>query len=230
MNDDSSGARAGKWSVPQMVNCIAFGTEPGQSPATVVADTGPFLSPEIMDALEARAAGNPRSWPKRGAYLNYPLWPTEKWCSRKVQPNFSAAHFHANVETWMRQTGSPAPKLLAHARAEQSRYEAELRAHDEQQAALAAALDKLNAAAASSKLKLRGRPSKTPHFPCSPPLRQAIPSEYFDEPRGVSFDGKFGIHYNRTCWDWLHAPGPFFYNCEGYAAEVIRVFGLSPVR
>ena len=103
-----------------------------------------------------------------------------------------------------------------------------MKGQDAQQAALAVALDKLNAAAGSSKFVLRGRPSKSGEPPRSPPLRQPIPPEYFDDPRGINFDGTFSIRYDRTGWDWLHDPGPFFYDCQGDAAEVRRVFGSGP--
>lgn len=209
------------WTVPEAVNWIAFRTEPDMAPATIFADPGTarFTSPEIMGALKARAAGDPRSWPPKGVCPRHPTWPQPADGSR---PEVAAWRCRAIARRWMREKGLTAPQLLEHADAERMRYAMEQEAETAQQADLAHALDELNSSIATSRIVAWGRPSKTWGPPQSPPLREAIKPSIIDDPRRIDHFGCFCIRYDGGGFEWLHDPGPFFYDIQVRAADIRR--------
>ena len=204
------------WTVSDAVTWIAFRTEPEDAPPTIIADPGTarFMSPEVMGALLARAEGNPRGWPNPDEIVRLPRWPagnTEEFPPYRVR---------LIVKRWMRETRLNGQELLTYAYAEQKRYARELAEQSEQQSKYKIALDDLNLAAASGQISVRGRPCVTREAPQSPPLRELIPSNYFDEPRRVDLSGRFGIRDDGEGFVWLHDPGPFFYDVQLSAADV----------
>lgn len=197
------------WTVSQAVNWIAFGTNSNEAQPTIQPNIGcgRFMSPEIMGALEAEAAGAPETWPPPGVSLKRPTWP-----ERKEPENFPPEEVRKIVARWKIERDLDAISLYEFALSEKKRYLAEVDA-----------LRQLNSAVQAGKLDAFGRPSGSKETPKAHPPREQISKLAVDEFQQI--DG----------WGWLRptleggagypdVAGPFFYDIRIQASHVRRLW------
>ncbi len=175
------GSAAESWTARQAVVWIAYRVEPHQAPPRVVLDQDlRFRWPEVMAALEARATGNPRSWPAR---TNLPTGTLNPAWGDLWRPPW---HYRSVVRKWMRETGLAAPALLEQANQRRAKYDADAAAAELHDQELLRALQQLNEAVCRHELTAEGRQ----WLRVGPPQpRQELPRSAIDEVWTIAIQG-----------------------------------------
>lgn len=133
------------------------------------------------------------------------------------------------MKRWLRESGQAAPELLKDALASRERWETARALADAQDAEYAEALADLNCQVALGAIKAWGRPSDTYHIPVAHRPREPVPANMIDELRQIDSTGCCRIASGGTGFDWLHDPGPFFYDIRFRMAEVKKQWpGATP--
>ena len=195
-----------EWNVADTLDWIVI----REVPAPVITshiERGRATSPNTLAALQARVSGNPREWRGPNCPQMAPAW----W-------------FRARVRQWMRESGLSAPDLLQAALAQRAEFEKVDVLAAEQASRYAAALEMLNNAVRAGRIEARGRPSKSHSTPRAHRPREPIPAGIIDELRRIDFWGQCRIRHDAPGFEWLHDPGPFFYDVCFRVADVMKLW------
>jgi hypothetical protein len=204
-----------RWTVNEALNWIVFRVEPNYAPTTAIPRFGPFISANVIAALAARVARNPRTWPRPNAVEPDRI----QFEDFEIAP---AYYYRALVRRWITKSGLPASELLDQWTADRERYLETTALMEDQQAKLSAALSEINEAAAASKIMIYGRPADNWQCKSSKP-REVIPAHYIDEIRSVDAWGHLRSHYFELD-DILRLTdqGPFFADVAFDKSDILK--------
>ena len=203
------------WTVNDASNWIAFRVEPLYAPNTPIPKFGVFVSANVMAALTARVARNPRTWPGPNGVEPDPF----RFEDFEIPP---AYYYRTLVKRWMAKSSLSASELLDRWTADRERYQETMVQNGDEQAKLSAALSELNEAAASSKLTIYGRPAEDYRCRSSKP-REIIPPHYIDEIRSINELGHLKAH-KFELEHLFDSPdeGPFYADVAFKASDVVK--------
>ena len=174
------------WDVVAAVTWIAFrGSPPILLQHLVEQDE----AAPVIEAVRARAIGNPRSWQPDLPSLVLPAWRTRALARR-----------------WMRAEGLPASEILEKLRSVNPGWVALMLAAEHERQ-MSEALQALNTAVAHGALQAWARQSSTWTRPDNPQPRQPMPHRYVDETRQIDLDGALSLKDERDGFAFLRDRG-----------------------
>ena len=186
----------------QVVNWIALG-DANPAPEPVPFGGDPPL--ELVEAVAARVARQP--WKPSRHTCRRPAWSYRAWARRLIK----------SVE----DEGGAARSALDQLRGAQQWAAIGQRTASE-------GVAELNRALAFGELVAEGRPSERHAMPASHKPYESIPAAMIDGRRAVDLFGWCCIQDNGNNFDdWVHDPGPFFYEVRFRISDVQKVWPRS---